>query len=303
MADYGVSATDYAPDVNVYSGLIGKIAKQVIEGETVRTKFDSLFKDPIEYGKDLETVLYEAATGVAYSPTDPTVTAGEPKSHVLYFKDWTKRSYGVLLDQNQIDEGSIDGAAATRIAQTIVDTLYQGDRREKNGYIMSALAGTSKGAPGTAAKNIVDGGTYAVPSDKETAQTVLLAIQNYADKVRDGSPAVNMSKLEVPANRVVLILPQALNRQIGTYLLAQTYDNDYSRYGVNEIITYDPTIYTEANEAIFIFDDRYTQFRQKPTSYKEKPMPESDNVKSFLHSYRMYAICDLFPAVRIDKTV
>ena len=70
MPDYGTKTDNYVASVNIYSGLIGKIGKQFVEGETIESEFAGLYKENFKTGRDLEIAVYKAATGVDYSATD-----------------------------------------------------------------------------------------------------------------------------------------------------------------------------------------------------------------------------------------
>ena len=106
MADYGKTATEYKPAAGIYTGLIGKIAEEVIRGEMVKGHFDSLIKGTFTSGKDLEVALLKRATGTAYNRTTPP-KPGAPEVSVLYHTQDTARTYGVLIDDNEIQEGTI----------------------------------------------------------------------------------------------------------------------------------------------------------------------------------------------------
>lgn len=295
MADYGTSAADYTADVNTYSGLIGKIAKQIITDEGIKSEYAGLFKDPMRTGKDLEVAVYKKATGVDYSATDAPA-APFPAKEVLLFKQNKKRTYGVKLDQKEIDEGANDVAAATEAASAIVRTLYSGAYDEENGYIYSIFheADAEEG-------QIIDAGNYEEPTDATTAKTLLAKIKNFAKYVRRGRAKVNPKGLNVRAEKVCLLIPTEALTAIDVWAKLDGQNLDFARLGVDEVYEYD--VEEGENAEIYVFDSEYAQIRHvHADSYKEQPVAGCDNVNAYLHRYVMYAGCPLFSCVRMTET-
>lgn len=299
MTDYGNST--YSPANNIYSGLVGKIAKQVIEGETIKSEFGSLFKEPMKNGKDLEVALYKAATGVEYNRTTPP-TAGSPASDVLYFTEQERKTYPVKIDQKEIDEGATDGAAAERIAQEIVATLYSGAFKDENENIFKIFSMVNQNAN---PPQVVFGDTLSFldVTNETDAKALLKVIKDTAKKVRKGSTAVNPRGNRVNAPRVCLLIPISAHDGVDVYARMGAYNREFDAYGVDDIFEYDPSAYglDDADSlGVYVFDDRYVQARKvHPDSYKEHPVAGCDNVDAYLHRYIMYAACPLFNCVKI----
>ena len=261
--DYGTPSASYTADKNIYSGMVGKIAKQLITGQGIESEFGSLFKEPMRNGKDLEVAVYLAATGVPYSATDAPA-APFPSSEVLIFKNNTKTTYAVKLDDNQIAESTTSAENATKAAAEIVQTLYAGAFKDENNNILSMLLGANP-----VPKQIVEGTQYTKPTSEETAKTLLAQIKNIAKEIRRGAAEVNPNGLKVRAPRVVMFIPLEAETGIDVYArLGNMNESTFARYGVDDVFEY--LVPPEETPTIYIADDRYFQISKvHEDSYKE----------------------------------
>lgn len=293
-ADYGTTSASYTADKNIYSGMVGKIAKQLITGQGIESEFGSLFKEPMRNGKDLEVAVYLAATGVPYSATDAPA-APFPSSEVLIFKNNTKTTYGVKLDDNQIAESTTSAENATKAAAEIVQTLYAGAFKDENEAILNILTGAT-----ATSKQIKEVTGYKVPASELEAKTLLAQIKNIAKEIRRGAADVNPKGLKVRAPRVVMFIPAEAETGIDVYArLSNVNESKFAQYGVDEVFEY---LVPEGigTPAIYIADDRYFQISKvHEDSYKEQPVAGCDNVNAYLHRYIQYAGCPLFSCVRV----
>lgn len=296
--DYGTPSANYTADKNIYSGMVGKIAKQLITGQGIESEFGSLFKEPMRNGKDLEVAVYMAATGVPYSATDAP-SAPFPSSEVLIFKNNTKTTYAVKLDDNQIAESTTSAENATKAASEIVQTLYAGAFKDENKEILSMLLGAS---PASDPKQIVEGTQYTKPTSEETAKTLLSQIKNIAKQIRRGAAEVNPKGLKVRAPRVVMFIPAEAETGIDVYArLGNMNESTFARYGVDDVFEY--LVPSDETPTIYIADDRYFQISKvHEDSYKEQPVAGCDNVNAYLHRYIQYSACPLFSCVRMKQS-
>lgn len=321
MADFGTEALGATP---TQTGLIGKIARTVIEGERIPNLFAGVHKGTLKYGKYLELQLRKAATGYlakgaveqlhddATLPVETEDIAGNSSGNyksteTLYFKEWIKKTYSTVIDYDDIDEGSQDEATAARQAGEIVDALYQGATKDANAYAFMNLAAAIATAA-TSDKKITNVGSVAEITDYETANEWLALVKKIAKKVRRGSGAVNVdASAEVPASRVIMVTPADNITGVDVYKRAPSPDNDFTRFDVDEVIEYDPDRYTEMNGATIIADERYFQFYNKAKNYRESEAPlqgaaGGDAVLCTLSTRDMYALCPLFNAAVISQT-
>lgn len=296
-ADYGTPSASYTADKNIYSGMVGKIAKQLITGQGIESEFGSLFKEPMRNGKDLEVAVYLAATGVPYSATDAPA-APFPSSEVLIFKNNTKTTYAVKLDDNQIAESTTSAENATKAAAEIVQTLYAGAFKDENDAILGLLSDAT-----AESKQIIDIGTYQEPMSESIAKNLLGQIKEFAKQIRRGSASVNPKGLKIRAPRVVLFVPTSVETGIDVYArLGSVNESTFARYGVDEVFEY--LVPDGKTPAIYIADDRYFQISKvHEDSYKEQPVAGCDNVNAYLHRYIQYAGCPLFSCVRMKEQV
>lgn len=298
MPDYGTNTENYAPTTSIYSGMVGKIGKQLVEGETINSEFAGLFKESYKTGRDLEIAVYKAATGVDYSATDAP-PAPFPQSEVLIFKGATKRTYAVKIDEKEIRESVNDDAKATETAAAIVQTLYSGAFDEENANIVAIFADAVDTDAG-AGVQIVNGGTYEEPTTETAAKSLLSDIKNWAKLIRRGKAVANPKGLQVKAPVVCALIPYNAMTGIDVYARVNAENIDYTRFGVDEVYEYVPA--DGENPAIYIFDTRYAQISKvHPDSYKEKDVAGCDNVDAFLHRYIQYAGCSLFNAVKLTE--
>jgi hypothetical protein len=299
MPDYGTKTNGYQATANLYSGMIGKIGKQLVEGETIESEFAGLFKEPYKTGRDLEIAVYKQATGVDYSATDAP-TAPFPQAEVLLFKQATKRTYPVKIDDKEIRESVNDEAKAMETASAIVQSLYSGAFKEENDNIVSIFADAEAGVSGGDATKIVNGGTYAEPATENDAKSLLAQIKNWAKLIRRGKAVANPKGLEVKAPVVCALIPYNAVTGIDVYARMGAENVDYSRYGIDEVYEYVPE--DGETPAVYIFDTRYAQIAKvHPDSYKEQEIAGCDNVNAFLHRYIQYAGCALFNAVKLTE--
>ncbi|MBQ8428302.1 MAG: hypothetical protein IJX18_03515 [Clostridia bacterium] len=298
MPDYGTKTDNYVASVNIYSGLIGKIGKQLVEGETIESEFAGLYKENFKTGRDLEIAVYKAATGVDYSATDAP-PAPFPQAEVLLFKQATKRTYPVKIDEKEIRESVGDEAKATDIAAAIVQTLYSGAFDEENANVVSMFADAVDTDAGSGVQ-IVNGGTYEEPATEAAAKSLLADMKNWAKLIRRGKAVANPKGLKVKASVVCALIPYNAETGVDVYARMGAENVDYSRYGIDEVYEYVP----EEGEtpAVYIFDTRYAQISKvHPDSYKERDVAGCDNVDAFLHRYVQYAACPLFNAVKLTE--
>ena len=325
MSDFGTNPLNPTAQ---YSGLIGKIAKTVIEGESVPNLFSGVHKGTLKFGKYLETQLRKAASGATAHKASDFVSSDEfpatsssydgenlahaasenyhGKQSTLYFKEWVKRTYNTVIDYDDIDEGSQDESVANEQAAKIVDALYQGATKDKNKQAFTNLAAAIATAA-TEQKAIVKVGDVAEISNIATADAWLALVKKTAKKVRRGSGAVNPadSKAEIHANRVIMVTPADNITGVDVYKRAPSPDNEYTRFDVDEVIEYDADRYPEMNGATVIADERYFQFYDKEKTYRENEAlmqgAAGPAVLCTLATRDMYALCPLFNAAVIGK--
>lgn len=299
MRDYGTIPADYTATQNTYSGLIGKIGKQLVEGETINSEFAGLFKEDYKTGRDLEIAVYKAATGVDYSATDAP-PAPFPQKEVLIFKGATKRTYPVKIDDKEIREGALDEERAAEIAGEIVQTLYSGAFKEENAEVVALFQEALDPGDGDQPRQIINGGSYAGVTTETEAKSLLAQIKNFAKLIRAGKEEVNPHGLEVKAPVVGMLIPYNVMTGLDVYARLGAENPEYTRFGVDEVYEYVPAKGTAGG--IYIFDTRYAQISKiHGDSYKEQQVAGCDNVNAYLHRYIQYAACPLFSAVRIGQ--
>ena len=324
MADFGTTTLNPTAQ---YSGLIGKIAKTVIEGESVPNLFSGVHKGTLRYGKYLEMQLRKSANGAtsnsaiaamgaednypvngaAYGDALANIARDEyTRTKTLFFKEWVKKVYPTVIDYDDIDEGSQDEMVANEQAAKIVDALYQGATKDANKQAFTNLAAAIATAE-TENKAIVKVGDVAEINGIESADEWLALVKKIAKKVRRGSGAVNPadSTAEIPADRVIMITPADNITGVDVYKRAPSPDNEYTRFDVDEVIEYDPDRYPEMNGATVIADERYFQFYSKERTYRENDAlmqgAAGPAVLCTLATRDMYALCPLFNAAVIGQ--
>lgn len=291
--DYGATAATYTPDT-FYSG-VGKFAEQLVRSEQIESRFSSLFKEQMKTGKDLETVVYKKATGVDYSATNaPAVPY--PSAEVLCFKGQERRTYPVKLDRKDLDETALNESGAQAAAEAVVQTLYAAAIEEENDYAISVFKDAK-----AANNQIIDYSYQYNDTDSEKgAKELLKQVKIVAKLIRKGETSVNPHGLKVPAASVKMLVPLSDEVGMDVYARMSAYNEDFSAYGVDEVITYTPDEGEEGE--IYIFDNEYAQFRKvHADAYRQQEIAGCDNVDIFLHRYVQYAGCPLFSCVRIKR--
>lgn len=291
--DYGATAATYTPDT-FYSG-VGKFAEQLVRSERIESRFSSLFKEQMKTGKDLETVVYKKATGVDYSATNAPA-APYPSAEVLCFKGQERRTYPVKLDRKDLDETALNESGAQAAAEAVVQTLYSAAIEEENNYAIAVFKDAK-----AANNQIVDYAYQYNDTDSEKgAKELLKQVKIVAKLIRKGETSVNPHGLKVPAASVKMLVPLSDEVGMDVYARMSAYNEDFSAYGVDEVITYTPDEGEEGE--IYIFDNEYAQFRKvHADAYRQQEIAGCDNVDIFLHRYVQYAGCPLFSCVRIKR--
>lgn len=291
--DYGATAATYTPDT-FYSG-VGKFAEQLVRSERIESRFSSLFKEQMKTGKDLETVVYKKATGVDYSATNAPA-APYPSAEVLCFKGQERRTYPVKLDRKDLDETALNESGAQAAAEAVVQTLYSAAIEEENDYAISVFKDAK-----AASNQIIDYTYQYNDTDSEKgAKELLKQVKIVAKLIRKGETSVNPHGLKVPAASVKMLVPLSDEVGMDVYARMSAYNEDFSAYGVDEVITYTPDEGEEGE--IYIFDNEYAQFRKvHADAYRQQEIAGCDNVDIFLHRYVQYAGCPLFSCVRIKR--
>lgn len=291
--DYGATAATYTPDT-FYSG-VGKFAEQLVRSERIESRFSSLFKEQMKNGKDLETVVYKKATGVDYSATNAPA-APYPSAEVLCFKGQERRTYPVKLDRKDLDETALNESGAQAAAEAVVQTLYAAAIEEENDYAIAVFKDAK-----AVNNQIIDYSYQYNDTDSEKgAKELLKQVKIVAKLIRKGETSVNPHGLKVPAASVKMLVPLSDEVGMDVYARMSAYNEDFSAYGVDEIITYTPDEGEEGE--IYIFDNEYAQFRKvHADAYRQQEIAGCDNVDIFLHRYVQYAGCPLFSCVRIKR--
>lgn len=298
----GIEAKDYAPDVLTYTGRIGKIAREVIESESVPSKFNGLLKPIGEYGKDVELTLYKRATGSATTRTG-AVTFNPPAGKTLLFKDWVQNTYPVRIDKLQIRESSTDESVAETNAERVIETLYNGAEYDKNQNGMGAFSTLAAGAPDENGNtHIVALGGVPEITDAASAEAFLLAVKDAAKLIREGSADVNPYGQNVPAKRVVMLTPMSNVTRVDVFKRTETEQLEYARFDVDEVIEYDPSMFAGTGAATFVFDERFAQFYERENEYEETKAKGNRGVDACLYTNNMFGICPLFSAVKIPQS-
>lgn len=298
--DYGTPGASYKPSV-IFSGQIGKIAQQVIEGMDIRSKFDVFDKSDIEYGEGLEVTLYEEATGLEYNANGNYTSFPNPVGHTLLFNKTDDFVFFTKINKFDINKASFDAASAEKNAEVIVETLYDGDRLRKNTKVYELLNTAVAGTPSNAGTTqIVNGGQFAEVTDKATAEAFVLSVKLLAGAMRNEPEIVNPYGLKKTASRrIVLVLPYQLRVKVNTYLKAQSSDAEYLQYDVDEIVEVPATA---TGNAVYLVDDRYVMIKKRKFGYEEKNIfGTGGNVQAALVTSRGYWICPLFPAAKLTQ--
>lgn len=300
--DYGINSPDYKPAlVQSSSGLIGKIARQIIEAEEVPEVFGVFNKEPIADGKDVEITIYEQATGKAYSQNgENPAQAPDPKGKTLILNEYIEQSYSALIDNWNIAKAAIDSDYAARSAAAVVQTLYAGYAKDVNEKMYTIMKNAQAGTPNSdGTTNIVSIGDVPEVKDEETAREVLLAIKTAATGMKVDPKSFNPYAFEKKAERVALIIPYETRIKIDTYLYANTRQVDYVRYDVDDVVEVPAT---EVEGAIFVVDVRYIQKIPRRKKYDEAAIFNSGgNIAAGLAISELTGCCPFYCGVKLAQ--
>lgn len=301
VPDYGTSGANYKP-ATIYSGQIGKIAQQVIEGMEIPSKFDTFDKPDIEYGEALEVTLFEEATGIEYNKDGISGAIPDPKGHTLIFSSFDEFTFFTKIDYWNIARAMKDSAVAEKESEVIIETLYDADRLRKTGKVYELLNTATAGAPvGTGATQIVNAGQFVEITDKESALSCVTAVALVAAGMRNEPEAFNPYGFKKAARKIVAVIPYQIRVRVKNLLLSQSSNAELVTWGVDEIIEVPAS---KVNNAIYVVDERYLQLKRRRQRYEEKEIFGSGgNVKVALSVSRMYAACPFFPAAKLTQGV
>lgn len=286
----GIESADFEPTVNTYSGMIGKVAKTILENGGITSKFSSLEKEPIDTGESLELVLFKEATGADYvEPTagSSTVTVNaKPSDCVRYYHNWTRRRYDTRISRNDVRKVALNPAKVDEYADHVIQALYDGDRKYHNAAVEGLIDYV------LTEDLILKDETIANTTD--LLKAIKIAIDEFMYPTESNKTLINAANLVVESKPtdIVVLIPASLATDIDVDVQAGAYNLDKVKINAEIIKVADL-------DHVIVADKRCFQIYTRLYEYAEDSMGAYLSVNAYLHTERMYAWAQCFNAVAL----
>ena len=292
-----VSTPNYSPTENAFFDSVNKFAEQYIYGVESADEFESDFPTvEVDTGTDIELSVFEAAKKQAFDPTGAQIFANnEPDEHSEYFlaTDWEHETFPVTWRRDEARKVALSGAKAEDIAAKVIDTTTQGEgywtfdetlnlfKNETFFKDYSAIAGRA-------------------PTNMKGVLYMLRDMYNHAiGKNSDMSNVTYESKVRPEDVRVVV--PYSLLNLIDVKELAEVFNKENIDI-LGKIVKLDDSANPSMKYTAFVLDRKAVRrFRR----LYELGMDKNDSgrfINYTLHSERLFGLCNLFKAAKIDCT-
>lgn len=295
-ATKGTDGAHYVPTtITELSGMIGKIAEQVIREVTAENHLSMFEKRPITNGDTVEQAVTTLATSQAYDKDGTyTLARQDPTLAVRYFNSWTRATFKTTVDTSLIRKVLETGKGVEEISSKIVAELNEGDTQEKYEAIKSLLKWGRQDQTGKALVKL-DNIAYNNGIDY---QALLVQLKDTVKGMQFVNTTYNGASLKRRTRKddIVIVMPYKLKNRVDVEELAGVFNLDKAEIkdhivevdvDVEEISGQDCyPVYVVDKNAILVYTRLYEMVDQKNA--------EGYFWNYFLQVERMFAISQLF---------
>lgn len=298
----GVTPANYTPNsISELSGMLGKVAEQIIREVVAEDKLSVFDKLPVENGDTIEQTIIELASARAYDSTGANALSRKtPSLAVRYFNDWTRAVFDTTVDMSLIRKVLMQGKGASEISTKLVSVLGESDKFEKYTQMKNLLKWGRQDQAGQVLKlaETVNYGTTSIDY-----KGVLKALKNTVAGMQYVNSNFNTGSInrKTDARDIFILMPYKLKNEIDVEELAGVFNLDKAelKSRIIELDTDVEKISSKDTYAIYVVDRNailsYTRL------YQMADQKNADGLfwNYFLHTERLYGISPLFDACYI----
>jgi hypothetical protein len=139
----GNALSTYVPLLNEFTGtLIGKIGLTIFTGKTFSNPLKPFKSGELTDGSDVEEIMVQMASGVAYDPDGKTALARtKPDVKALYHRQNRQDTYPISVSDAQVKMAFHSESGVSRLLQEIVSSMYSGSDLDEFIMMKELLAG------------------------------------------------------------------------------------------------------------------------------------------------------------------
>lgn len=298
----GVTPANYTPNsISELSGMLGKVAEQIIREVVAEDKLSVFDKMPVDNGDTIEQTIINLASARAYDATGANALSRKtPSLAVRYFKDWTRAVFDTTVDMSLIRKVLLQGKGASEISTKLVSVLGESDKFEKYTQMKNLLKWGRQDQAGKVLKlaDTVNYGTTSIDF-----KGVLKSLKNVVAGMQYVNTGFNTGLInrKTDAKDIFILMPYKLKNEIDVEELAGVFNLDKAelKSRIIEIDTEAESISNKNTYTIYVVDRNailsYTRL------YQMADQKNADGLfwNYFLHTERLYGISPLFDACYI----
>lgn len=276
-----VPSAEYQAEVSKWTGKLFKIVEEIITSGNLKSRFDIFEREAVELGDGIETTVVLASDGQDYSGDDPATNTkysehGYYKANTVNIVSTAKkpRQYAKTVKDSEIAQSVNSREKMIRLAEEIINSLYQGWIDDKNKYVAAAL---SELATNATAVNVPIG------TDNKTYALALLAqIRAVVADLEEGVTGesygnAEIGKKSIAAEQIVVVINPATKALLEVYGLADAFNRDDRDPSVTWLVSN-----KIAENTAIITDSRNIVLRKRWD--KLVPIPNSDGSINYFYN-------------------
>ena len=293
----GAAPANFTPNsISELSGMLGKVAEQIIREVVAEDKLSVFDKMPVDNGDTIEQAIVKLASARAYDSTGANaLSRTTPGLAVLYFNDWTRAVFDTTVDMSLIRKVLLQGKGASEISTKLVSVLGESDKYEKYTQMKNLFKWGRQDQSGKVLK-LAD--TVAYGTTSIDYKGVLKSLKNVVAGMQYVNTSFNTGSVnrKTDSRDIFILMPYKLKNEIDVEELAGVFNLDKAeiKNRIIEIDTEAETIGGKSTYAIYVVDRNavlsYTRL------YQMADQKNADGLfwNYFLHTERLYGLSPLF---------
>lgn len=264
ITEVGSSIMSYQPTENEFlSALVNKIALTIVQNKTFKNPLSVLKKGGVPFGKNIEEVYTNPATGTKFDATGANLLARSiPDTKAIYHSLNRQGMYKVTISKAQLIQAFKSYNDLEALLNSIVNSIYSGDNLDEFILMKELFASAIVGGKLKTVKVTEVGDTATAKSFVKAIKTVGQAMSfpstnfnSYYDinKDKDAKPVITWAPIE----KQVLILRNDISVEVDVELLAKAFNVSYTDLKQRTLIV--DNFGTATNCAAVLCDESYVQ--------------------------------------------
>ncbi len=295
IADVGAAITTYLPTQNEFlNALVNKIALVIVRNKTFRNPLAVLKKGTVPFGKNIEEIYTNPATGEKYDPTGANLLKrNTPDTKAIYHSMNRQDMYKVTVTKAQLLQAFTSYDALGKLLDSIVNSIYSGDNYDEF-MLMKQLFGSA--ITNDAIKTLEVTPVTNTDTAKEFVKTIKTvgqgmqfpstAYNSYFDinGEKDSKPVVTWTPLE----NQVLILRNDISVNVDVELLAKAFNVSYTDLTQRTLIV--DSFGDAINCGAVLCDESYVQVYDNLIEMGDFYNPEGLYTNYMYHHWQTYSL-------------